>query len=57
MNQVTNLKSLGFFLIGVHTMQGWTATTKHGVTRKEAQKRLQGTKNLLRKNLHLKDVL
>ena len=29
-----------FFLIGVHSMQGWTATTRHGVTRKEAQKRL-----------------
>ena len=27
-----------FFLIGIHTMQGWTATTRHGVTRKEAQK-------------------
>ena len=57
MNQVTNLKSLGFFLIGVHSMQGRTATTKHGVTRKEAQKRLQDTKNLFRKNLQLKDVL
>ena len=27
-----------FFLIGIHPMQGWTATTRHGVTRKEAQK-------------------
>ena len=27
-----------FFLIGIHSMQGWTAT-RHGVTRKEAQKR------------------
>ena len=27
-----------FFLIGIHSMQGWTATTRHGVTKKEAQK-------------------
>ena len=27
-------------------MQGWTATTRHGVTRKKAQKRLQDTENL-----------
>ena len=32
-------------------MQGETATTRHGVTRKEAQKRLQDTENLFRKNL------
>ena len=37
-------------------MQGLTATTRRGVTRKEAQKRLQGTENLFRKNLQLKDV-
>ena len=29
---------------------------RHKVTRKEAQKRLQGTENLFRKNLQLKDV-
>ena len=29
-----------FFLIGIHLMQGRTATTRHGVTRKEAQKGL-----------------
>ena len=23
------------FLIGIHSMQGWTATTRHGVTRKK----------------------
>ena len=37
-----------FFLIGIHSMQGWTATTRHGVTRKKAQKRLQVTENLLK---------
>ena len=45
-----------FFKIGIHSMQSWTATTRHGVTRKEAQKGLQDTENLFRKNLHLKDV-
>ena len=37
-------------------MQGLTATTRHKVTSIEAQKRLQDTENLLRKNLQLKDV-
>ena len=45
-----------FSLIGIHPMQGWTATTRHGVTRKAAQKGLQDTANLFRKNLKLKDV-
>ena len=48
--------SIFFFFIGIHSMQGGTATARHGVTRKEAQKRLQGTENLFRKNLQLKDV-
>ena len=29
-----------FFLIGIHSMQSWTATTRHGVTRKRSTKRL-----------------
>ena len=37
-------------------MQGRTATTRHGVTRKEAHKKLQDAENLFRKNLQLKDV-
>ena len=37
-------------------MQGWTATTRHRVTRKEAQNGLKDTENLFRKNLQLKDV-
>ena len=45
-----------FFLTGIHSMQGWTATSRHGVTKKEAQKTLQNTKNLFKKNLQLKDV-
>ena len=44
------------FLIGIHSMQGWTATTRLGVTRKEAQTGLQDTEYLFRQNLQLKDV-
>ena len=36
-------------------MEGWTATSTHGVTRKRI-KRLKHTGNLFRKNLQLKDV-
>ena len=46
----------GSFLIGIHSMQGWTATLRHGVTRERSTKRLKHTGNLFRKNLHLKDV-
>ena len=49
-------KMKNFFLNGIHSMQGWTATTRHGVTRKETRKRLQDRDNLFRKNLQLKDV-
>ena len=45
-----------FFSIGIHSMQGWTATTRHRVTRKRNTKRLRHTGNLFRKNLQLKDV-
>ena len=44
------------FLIMIHSMQGWTATTRQGVTRKRSIKRLQHIGNLFRKNLQLKDV-
>ena len=42
-----------FFLIRIHSMQGWTTTTKHGNTRKRSTKRLKHRGNLLRKNLQL----
>ena len=42
--------------IGIHSIQGWTATTRHGVTRKRSTKRLQHTGNLFIKNLLLKGV-
>ena len=29
-----------FFLIGIHSMQGWTVTTRHGVTRKRSTKKI-----------------
>ena len=28
-----------FFLVGIHLMQGWTATKRHGVIRKKREKR------------------
>ena len=39
--------------IGIHSMQGWTATVRHGVTRKRSTKGLKDTTNLFRKNLQL----
>ena len=42
-----------FVLFWIHSMQGWTATTKHGVTRKRSTERLEHTRNLVRKNLQL----
>ena len=35
-----------FFLIGIHSMQGWKATTRHGVTRKRSTWRLKNIGNL-----------
>ena len=48
--------SFFFFLIGIHSMQGWTATMRHGFTRKRSTKRLKHTANLFRKNLQLRGV-
>ena len=44
-----------FLKIGIHSVQGWTPTARHGVTRKRNTKRLRHTGNLFRKNLQLKD--
>ena len=55
-NCFKNINFYFFFLIGIHSMQDRTATTRHEITRKEAQKRLQDIENLFRKNLQLKDV-
>ena len=44
------------FLIGIHSAQGWTATTRHGATKNGNTTRLKHTGNLFRKNLQLKDI-
>ena len=51
-NIVSCLEISILFSIGIHSMQGWTAT-RHGVTRKRSTIRLKDTGNLLRKNLQL----
>ena len=38
-------------------MQGWTATKRHGATRKTNTKRLKHARNLFRKNVQLKGLL
>ena len=45
-----------FFLIGIHSMQDWTATTRHAVTRNEAQKRLQDTEPKVKRCLLILDL-
>ena len=45
-----------FFKIGIQSMQGWTASTRHRVITKISKKRLKYTGNLFGKNLLLKDV-
>ena len=42
-----------FFLIGVHSMQDWTAIRMHGVRGKRSTKTLKHTGNLFPKNLQL----
>ena len=44
------------FLFGIHSMQSYTVTKRHKVTRKTKTKRLKDTGNLFRKNPQLKDV-
>ena len=51
-----NFSTEYFFKIGIHSIQGWTAITRHGVTRQRSTKRLKHIGNLFRKNLLLKDV-
>ena len=45
-----------FFYLGLTPCKAKQPIGRHGVTRKEAQKRLHVTDNLLRKNLQLKDI-
>ena len=44
------------FFKGINSTQGWTATTRHGITRKKIRKRLNHTGNLFRRNVHLKGI-
>ena len=53
--RITVLRNI-FFKIGIHSVQGLTATTRHGVTRKRRTKRLKHTEDLFIKNLQLKGV-
>ena len=43
------------FLIGIHSMQSWTDTTRNGITRKRNTTRLRHTGNFLEENLMIKD--
>ena len=47
---ISFLQILSFFLTGIHSMQGWTVTTRHEVARKRSTKRLKDTGKLHRKN-------
>ena len=44
-------KKGGVSKIGIHSMQGSTATTRHGITRKRSTTRLMDAGNPFRKNL------
>ena len=44
------------YITGIHSMQGWTATKRHGVTKKRSTKRLKHTRSLFRKKSQLKGV-
>ena len=45
-----------FFLIGIHSMQSWTATMRDRVTNKKKYKTLNHAGNQLRKGLQMKGV-
>ena len=45
-----------FLKIGIHSIQDWTTTSRHGVARKRSTKRLKHTENLFRKDLQLISV-
>ena len=45
-----------FFKNGTYSMQDWTATTRHGFTKKRNTKRVKHTGNMFRKNLQMEGV-
>ena len=56
LQKVRNVDTTKLFLVGIHSMQGLTASTREGVTRKRSTKRLKHAGNLFIENLHLRDV-
>ena len=56
LNGTSGLLDTNLFFIRIHSMQGWIATTRHGITRKRSTTRLKHMWNLFRKNLQLIDV-
>ena len=46
-----------FFLIGIHSMQGLTATTRHGVTKKRSTKKITGNRKSVQKENTVKQCL
>lgn len=46
-----------FLLIWIHSKQGWAATKRHGVTRKNEEKDEKHIGKLFQKNLKLKVLL
>ena len=52
-SHICNFIEIGIFLIGIHSMQGWTVTKRHGCTGKRSIKSLKHTENLFRKNLKM----
>ena len=50
------IRSHIFFKIGIHSMQGPTATLRYGVTRKSTRKISKHTGNPFRNNLQIKGV-
>ena len=51
------LFKLLFFLIGIHSMQGGTATTRHGVTRKKSTTKITGYRKCVWKEPTVKRYL
>ena len=45
------------FLFGIHSLQGWTATTRHGVTRKKNHKKITAYKKSVYKEPAVKRCL
>ena len=49
-------ETINFLLIRIYSMQGWTATIRHGLARKRSTKWLKHIGNLFRTTIQLKRV-